>query len=108
MIGALTDIRDGNPETDPTALLTEPAEVIGLTPTTAGTAVRYDAACPDEINARIALNRETADRETADREERTGKPRTGRPRTGRNGPGGTDREERLWEAQQAIPPKRDS
>ncbi|SDT80047.1 hypothetical protein [Actinoplanes derwentensis] len=73
VIGALKDIRDENPEADPASLLAELAEVTGLTATIAGIAVRYYAAYPGEIDERIVLNRETA-----------------------------DREERLWEAQQAI------
>jgi hypothetical protein len=73
VIAALIAIRDEERQLDQASLLSELAEVTGLTSAQVGAALRYYAAYPGEIDDRIALNKEVA-----------------------------DREERLWEAQQNL------
>ncbi|WP_239166685.1 hypothetical protein [Actinoplanes italicus] len=77
VITALDDIRNEDPQISEADLLEELGTVTGLTTTQIGIAVRYYAAYPDEIDERIALNRDVA-----------------------------DREEKLWEAQQSLLRKR--
>jgi hypothetical protein len=79
VIAALTAIREESPDADRSSLLEELGQVSGLSSALVGIALRYYAAYPDEIDERIALNREVA-----------------------------DREEQLWEAQQALLEKRKS
>jgi len=73
VVAALIAIRDEERQLDQASLLSELAEVTGLTSAQVGAALRYYAAYPGEIDDRIALNKEVA-----------------------------DREERLWEAQQNL------
>jgi hypothetical protein len=73
IVAAFNAIRDEDPEIDSERLLTELSQVTGLSGAHVGVALRYYAAYPDEIDERIALNREVA-----------------------------DREERLWQAQQRL------
>lgn len=60
---ALNAVREEHPELDGEPLLAELSNVAGLTPAQAAIVLRYYAAYPQEIDERIALNREVADRE---------------------------------------------
>jgi hypothetical protein len=73
VVAALNAIRDENPDLDGDLLLGEVSTVTGLDATQVTTVLRYYAAYPDEIDERIANNRDVA-----------------------------EREERLWAAQQAL------
>ncbi|RSM54652.1 hypothetical protein DMB66_37560, partial [Actinoplanes sp. ATCC 53533] len=63
VVAALTAVRDEDPALDEEPLLLELSNVTGLTPAQVGVVLRYYAAYPEEIDERIALNREVADRE---------------------------------------------
>ena len=63
VVTALNAIRDEEPELDGEPLLLEISNVSGLTPAQIGVVLRYYAAYPQEIDERIALNREVAERE---------------------------------------------
>jgi hypothetical protein len=73
IIGALKAIRAEDPQLDGDSLLAELSSVTGLSVAQVGSALRYYAAYPAEIDERIAHNSDVA-----------------------------DREERLWEAQQKL------
>ncbi|MFF5084217.1 hypothetical protein ACFY36_44830 [Actinoplanes sp. NPDC000266] len=73
VVAALGAVREEAEQLDRASLLSELAEVTGLASGQVTVALRYYAAYPDEIDERVALNREVA-----------------------------DREERLWEAQQKL------
>lgn len=77
VIAALHAVREEQPDLDRAALVSELAGVTGLSTALVGVALRYYAAYPDEIDERIALNKDVA-----------------------------DREEQLWEAQQKLLQKR--
>lgn len=77
VIAALHAVREEQPDVDRAALVSELAGVTGLSTALVGVALRYYAAYPDEIDERIALNKDVA-----------------------------DREEQLWEAQQKLLQKR--
>ena len=63
VIGALDALRDEAPELDGDPLLAELCGVTGLGNAQVAIALRYYAAYPDEVDERIAHNREAADRE---------------------------------------------
>lgn len=63
VVGSLHAIREEVPDLDGEALLDELATVTGLSRDQVGVALRYYAAFPDEIDERIASNREVAERE---------------------------------------------
>jgi hypothetical protein len=73
VIGALNAIRDENPDLDGDPLVSELGGITGLDAAQVAVVLRYYAAYPDEIDERLAHNREVA-----------------------------DREEQLWEAQQTL------
>lgn len=63
VVAALNAIRDEDPDLDGDLLLNEVAVVTGLAVARASAALRYYAAYPDEIDERIAGNRDVAERE---------------------------------------------
>lgn len=79
VVAALNAIREDDPVLDGDLLLGELADVTGLSASRVGVALRYYTAYPDEVDERIAGNRDVA-----------------------------EREERLWEAQQALLRRRTS
>jgi hypothetical protein len=79
VIAALDAIRAENPDVDGDPLVAELGDVTGLSAAQVLVALRYYAAYPDEIDDRMARNKEV-----------------------------TEREERLWVAQQSLLQKRTS
>jgi hypothetical protein len=63
VIEALNAIRDESPELDGDLLANELGAVTGLSGSLVAVALRYYAAYPDEIDARIESNRDAAERE---------------------------------------------
>ena len=63
VIAALTAIRDDEPGLDGALLIEELATVTGLSASQVAVALRYYVAYPDEIDERIAGNKDVAERE---------------------------------------------
>jgi hypothetical protein len=63
VVSALNAIRDEDPDLDGDRLLAEIGTVTGLNVTQVTVVLRYYAAYPDEIDERLANNRDVAERE---------------------------------------------